>query len=562
MASNRVRVGKRKGTDPELAQLLKLVLAKLGGGDSDGEAAPSDGDDGEEGTSRPRRAHVAPPAAFPPVKRRNKKQTGGTVVQQPTPQAVLAPPPPMIELVTVVAPSIAAVTPSEEIAGPRLGVAMPSTGPAGGVEAMLADIRRSVAAPTKDVPTQVLPIVQGVAPGASTTTEQGQAAMAQSGASQDLTTQTLVSVSQMLANLTVPVPTPTPPPTTPWASDPLQNTVLELKRQVEALVAARNVPSLQVTTSGPCVSQAPGSLSQTPPVEKEHGKVMEQGVKIIKTPAPAEGTGSDTLLSRPGKLAAHVASEINEKIWKGDFVDIFSLVRAKRREIESKAKDAKASSSTDKKPKIEENITNWLFGFNVFMSVMLEKKPEIGMSMIFYANKILKAHHVYGGNAWLEYDRDFRRAKVEDPAIGWDQTEVNVWLECVNNKLPSKQPFRAQYSNDKKGSCWAFNRKIIASHVKDDERWRQQPPSQNLIDELAKTIKAQTPSQYPKKPETCILCPTAILVEEWPRPTHKGMPNKPNTGGSHVPNGELRGPENRKEKPLHMRSLTCVKRCS
>ncbi|KAJ1182183.1 hypothetical protein NDU88_007377 [Pleurodeles waltl] len=133
---------------------------------------------------------------------------------------------------------------------------------------MLADIWRSVAAlaaPTKELPTQVLPIVQGVAPGASTTTEQGQAAAALPGASQDPTTQTLLSVSQMLANIAVPMPTP--PPTTPWASDSLQNTVLELKRQVEALVGARNVPSLQVTTSSPCVSQAPGSLSQTPPVE-------------------------------------------------------------------------------------------------------------------------------------------------------------------------------------------------------------------------------------------------------------------------------------------------------
>ncbi|KAJ1190284.1 hypothetical protein NDU88_007022 [Pleurodeles waltl] len=326
MAANRVRGGKRKGTDPDLAQLLKLVLAKLGGGDSEGEAAPSDGDDGEVGASRPRRANVAPPAAFPPVKRRNKKQTGGMVVQQPTPQAVLAPPPPVIELVTVVAPSIAAAAPSEEIAGHHAGVRSSSTGPAGGVEAMLADIRRSVAAlaaAANDVPTQALPIAQGVAPGASAVTEQGQAARAHPGASQDLTTQTLVSVSQMLANLTVPVPTP--PPTTPWASDPLQNSVLELKRQVEALVAARNVPSLQVATSGPSVSQAPGPLSQTPPGGKEHGKVIEQGGNTIVTPAPAEVTGADTLLSRPGKLAAHVASEIKEKIWKGDFVDIFCL---------------------------------------------------------------------------------------------------------------------------------------------------------------------------------------------------------------------------------------------
>ncbi|KAJ1180144.1 hypothetical protein NDU88_005368 [Pleurodeles waltl] len=489
MATNRARGGKRKATDPDLAQLLKLVLAKLGGGDSEGEAAPSDGDDGEVGASRPRRANVAPPAAFPPVKRRNKKQTGGAVVQQPTPQtvafppvkrrnkkqtggvvvqqptpqAVLAPPPPVVELVTVVTPSIAAAAPSEEIAGHHAGVRSPSTGPAGGVEAMLADIRRSVAAlaaPAKDVPTQPLPIAQGVALGIGAVTEQGQAAGAHSGASQDLTTQTLVSVSQMLANLSVPVPAP--PPTTPWASDPLQNSVLELKRQVEALVAARNVPSLQVATSGPSVSQAPGPLLQTPPGGKENGKVIEQGGNTIVTPAPAEVTGADTLLSRPGKLAAHVASEIKEKIWKGDFVDIFSLVRAKRREIESKDKDAKTSAYSDKKPKIEENITNWLFGFNVFMSVMMEKKPDIGLSMIFYANKILKAHHMYGGNAWLEYDRDFRWAKVEDPAIGWDQTEVNVWLECVNNKLPNKQPFRAQYTSDKKGSCWAFNKKVCS----------------------------------------------------------------------------------------------------
>ncbi|KAJ1215578.1 hypothetical protein NDU88_003186 [Pleurodeles waltl] len=71
-----------------------------------------------------------------------------------------------------------------------------------------------------------------------------------------------------------------------------------------------------------------------------------------------------------------------------------------------------------------------------------EKKPDLGISLIYYANKVLKAQHTYGGSAWVEYDRDFRWAKVKDPSIGWDQTEVNVWLECVNNKIPGRQPFR------------------------------------------------------------------------------------------------------------------------
>ncbi|KAJ1142076.1 hypothetical protein NDU88_008404 [Pleurodeles waltl] len=61
---------------------------------------------------------------------------------------------------------------------------------------MLADIRRSLvvlAAPTKELPAQALPIIQGVAPGASTTTEQGQAALALPGESQDPTAQALLS---------------------------------------------------------------------------------------------------------------------------------------------------------------------------------------------------------------------------------------------------------------------------------------------------------------------------------------------------------------------------------
>ncbi|KAJ1178627.1 hypothetical protein NDU88_003870 [Pleurodeles waltl] len=287
-----------------------------------------------------------------------------------------------------------------------------------------------------------------------------QVAPAPPGASQDPTTQVLLAVSQMLANINA---TSAPlPPTTPWANDSLQNLVLELKHQVEALATARNVPPLQVTTASPCVTPAPGFLSQATPLEKEQGKLTGQGSITTKTLTSAEGAGMDTLLSRPGKLAAHVAPDIKEKIWKGEFVDIFSLIRAKRRDVETKDKDAKASSSSDKKPKTEESITNWLFGFNVFMSVMLERKPESGIAMICYANKILKAYHMYGGNAWLECDRDFRWAKMEDPAIGWDQTKVNVWVESVNNKLPSKQPFRAQYASDKKGSCWAFNRKVCS----------------------------------------------------------------------------------------------------
>ncbi|XP_078542429.1 uncharacterized protein LOC144828213 [Lissotriton helveticus] len=169
------------------------------------------------------------------------------------------------------------------------------------------------------------------------------------------------------------------------------------------------------------------------------------------------------VLSQPGTLATHVPSEMKEKIWKGEYVDIFALIRPKRRDVEYKEREGKEGSFRDRKPRIEESFTNWLCGFHVFTTVMLERKPELAISLVFYTNKILTAHASLGGSAWLDYDRDFKWAKAVNPSIGWDQVEVNAWLESVHNREQhTKQPFRTSQGGpgEKKGTCWAFNKKM------------------------------------------------------------------------------------------------------
>ncbi|XP_078521691.1 uncharacterized protein LOC144790936 [Lissotriton helveticus] len=169
------------------------------------------------------------------------------------------------------------------------------------------------------------------------------------------------------------------------------------------------------------------------------------------------------VLSQPGMLATHVPIEMKEKIWKVEYVDIFALIRPKRRDVEYKEKEGKEGSFRDRTSGVEESITNWLFGFHVFTTVMLEKKPELAISLVVYTNKILKAHATHGGTAWLDYDRDFRWAKVENPNIGWDQVEINVWLENVNSREHhTKQSFQTSQGGpgEKKGTCWAFNKKV------------------------------------------------------------------------------------------------------
>ncbi|KAJ1199224.1 hypothetical protein NDU88_003062 [Pleurodeles waltl] len=109
MAPKRVRAGKGKRGDPELSQLLKLALAKLGNSDSDSEGAASEVEDVEAGPSRPRRSHVAPRAAFPPVKRRTKGQAPGG--QHPLPSLATTTSP---EQPTIAASSLAAGVPAPE----------------------------------------------------------------------------------------------------------------------------------------------------------------------------------------------------------------------------------------------------------------------------------------------------------------------------------------------------------------------------------------------------------------------------------------------------------------
>ncbi|KAJ1195271.1 hypothetical protein NDU88_004552 [Pleurodeles waltl] len=139
---------------------------------------------------------------------------------------------------------------------------------------------------------------------------------------QDSSRQALLEVSRLLASINGPASNP-PPPTTPWNSnDFLQNSLTELKRQVDAPAAAHTSVPSQASSNSPCVTQTPSSVITAPPL------VPNVLYNIIKVPgrdnSAKEGT-TNALLSRP------------------------------------------------------------------------EKKPDLGTSLIYYANKILKAQHTYGG---------------------------------------------------------------------------------------------------------------------------------------------------------------------
>ncbi|KAJ1142146.1 hypothetical protein NDU88_008473 [Pleurodeles waltl] len=386
MPPSKASAAKRKGRDPELSQLLKMALEKLGNDGTDSGDMASDNEVSGELSSRPRRSHVAPCAAFLPVKRSKNGKTAAPAPHNQVSSTVISPP-------ALVAPSVipvpmVATPPAQQ--GPSVGS---SVAPALGVEEVLANIQKSLASllPTEQsgTPPATLPVVP---PPAAPPLSPAPKAPVQQG--QDSHRQALLEVSRLFASINGPASS-THPPTAPWvANDSLQNSLLELKCQVDTLAAGHPSNTSQASSNSPCVTQTLCSVVTAPPVLSN---VLPSISKNTVQDNSAKEGSTDALLSRPGKLVAHFSAEVKEKIWKGDFVGIFSLIRARRREVDAKDKETKPSSFGDRKPKVEENITNWLFGFNVFMTVLLEKKPELGTSLIYYANKILKAQHTYGG---------------------------------------------------------------------------------------------------------------------------------------------------------------------
>ncbi|KAJ1186552.1 hypothetical protein NDU88_003333 [Pleurodeles waltl] len=191
--------------------------------------------------------------------------------------------------------------------------------------------------------------------------------------------QVLMSAAQLLSlidGISAPVL-----PTAPCApADMVQNALTELKQQINAVAALVLTGAVGKGTKDKRQSGNPSLGPKSPAASAAGtGKVTEH-YKRNRECMFVGSRWARYIIIPWGKLVSHVPTDVKDRIWKGEFLDIFLLIRAKRREVDQKDKEGKGSSLNDKKPKMEESITNWLLGFNVYMNAMIEKKSELAPS--------------------------------------------------------------------------------------------------------------------------------------------------------------------------------------
>ncbi|KAJ1117903.1 hypothetical protein NDU88_006099 [Pleurodeles waltl] len=149
------------------------------------------------------------------------------------------------------------------------------------------------------------------------------------------------------------------------------------------------------------------------------------------------------------RLGLHVPMEIKEKIWKGAYIDIFDLLvdRPERDEVKhcKESAHSRDCGHGPHKRKVEESLNNWVRAFSICQSIIAECLNDQGALLACYQNRIAGAHDEYGGTAWKDYDREFRRIKANKPGLGWDQIDIIAWLRFTNRPHGNRlQPFSAR----------------------------------------------------------------------------------------------------------------------
>lgn len=182
----------------------------------------------------------------------------------------------------------------------------------------------------------------------------------------------------------------------------------------------------------------------------------------------ADAARCEVYVCYEGPLGAHLKQEVREKLWKGEYVEIFSLLPLEKFNLDRvKPDDSKKEDEEKRRYRlIPRTFTNWLQAFAIMASVIGEKQPEHCSALFCYQDAIGEAYRVYGGTAWLRYDEQFRQRRAVRPELRWDHKDISLWMRLLTTAR-APNPFfqggaggpstQGHAAGNKKGVCWQYN---------------------------------------------------------------------------------------------------------
>lgn len=144
-------------------------------------------------------------------------------------------------------------------------------------------------------------------------------------------------------------------------------------------------------------------------------------------------------------VAAHIPQKIKEKIWKGEFISLSILLKSARDLANESSMDGEfvmrggVLTLVNKKPDQINNIHVWTSAFIIFMSIVLEKRPNKAQEMLKYMQSVRFAASKCNSNNWVQYDEQYRLKKGNYPESSWGLIDQELWVLFVatGHTIPS-----------------------------------------------------------------------------------------------------------------------------
>ncbi|OCT70393.1 hypothetical protein XELAEV_18037311mg [Xenopus laevis] len=158
-------------------------------------------------------------------------------------------------------------------------------------------------------------------------------------------------------------------------------------------------------------------------------------------------------------LGFHLTPSIKEKICRGEYIYLLSLLPASKEFLAKSDKRVEDKTDEDRRRPIPRSFNNWLQAFCIFSSVLGEKFPEKCTGLFQHVDILLEAYKNFAGMAWFNYDDVFRQKLAVHRGLRWGMKDVGLWVSLM---LPQRSAFSMQRQNQtsqlhKKGFCWAYN---------------------------------------------------------------------------------------------------------
>ncbi|OCT74287.1 hypothetical protein XELAEV_18033247mg [Xenopus laevis] len=137
----------------------------------------------------------------------------------------------------------------------------------------------------------------------------------------------------------------------------------------------------------------------------------------------SENAFKDPNLCDTTPLGLHLPQAVRDKIVRGEYLDLLSLLRSAK---EFLVKNDKISEvEVDRRRPVARTFSNWLQAFCIYANILCTKQPHLSSGLFKHVDIILEAYKAYGGIAWFIF---FRQKMSIQRSIPWGSKDIDLWM--------------------------------------------------------------------------------------------------------------------------------------